>query len=224
MFLKVKNHYTAYIQLAWIFLICNCYDFQTITALLHKYSALSFWDYATAAPYVVVDMNPKPTGDDSGLCKKDAIFFSMHKVSIDFLRERSTMELFSRRDEPQDWNVFSFYKPNSLLCLNQFHISLYYRVPCVKFNTKMVFYESWKNKLNAYFFKFIGGVQTPGILIVKKDILTQNAVPAGGGGGGAVFFVKENDHRFLKEAELREEAGTPAIVEAIRAGRKVIHE
>ena len=88
----------------------------------------------------------------------------------------------------------------------------------------MVFYESWKNKLNAYFFKFIGGVQTPGILIVKKDILTQNAVPAGGGGGGAVFFVKENDHRFLQEAELREEAGTPAIVEAIRAGRKVIHE
>jgi selenocysteine lyase/cysteine desulfurase len=47
---------------------------------LHKYGALSFWDYATAAPYVVVDMNPKPVGDDSGLCRKDAIFFSMHKV------------------------------------------------------------------------------------------------------------------------------------------------
>ena len=48
--------------------------------MLHKYGALSFWDYATAAPYVVVDMNPKPPGDDAGLCKKDAIFFSMHKV------------------------------------------------------------------------------------------------------------------------------------------------
>ena len=69
-------------------------------------------------------------------------------------------------------------------------------------------------------FKFIGGVQTPGVLVVKKEVLRQNAVPAGGGGGGAVFFVKEQDHRFLKEAELREEAGTPAIVESIRAGKK----
>jgi selenocysteine lyase/cysteine desulfurase len=68
-------------------------------------------------------------------------------------------------------------------------------------------------------FQFLGGVQTPGILIVKKEILRQNPVPVGGGGGGAVFFVKETDHRFLKEPELREEAGTPAIVESIRAGR-----
>jgi hypothetical protein len=29
--------------------------------------------------------------------------------------------------------------------------------------------------------------------------------------------------RFLKEAELREEAGTPAIVESIRAGRNFIN-
>jgi selenocysteine lyase/cysteine desulfurase len=64
----------------------------------------------------------------------------------------------------------------------------------------------------------LGGVQTPGILIVKKEILRQNPVPVGGGGGGAVFFVMETDHRFLKEPELREEAGTPAIVESIRAG------
>ena len=60
----------------------NHHFFQAITSLLHKYSALSFWDYATAAPYVVVDMNPKPPGDDAGLCKKDAIFFSMHKVIL----------------------------------------------------------------------------------------------------------------------------------------------
>jgi len=29
-----------------------------ITQLLHKYGFLSFWDYATAAPYVKIDMNP----------------------------------------------------------------------------------------------------------------------------------------------------------------------
>lgn len=34
-------------------------DDVTITALLHKYGALSFWDYAAAAPYLKVDMNPK---------------------------------------------------------------------------------------------------------------------------------------------------------------------
>ena len=30
--------------------------------------------------------------------------------------------------------------------------------------------------------------------------------------------MTENSHRYLKETEMREEAGTPAIVGAIRAG------
>jgi selenocysteine lyase/cysteine desulfurase len=34
-------------------------DDVSITALLHKYGALSFWDYAAGAPYVNIDMNPK---------------------------------------------------------------------------------------------------------------------------------------------------------------------
>jgi selenocysteine lyase/cysteine desulfurase len=34
-------------------------DDVTITALLHKYGALAFWDYAAAAPYVKIDMNPQ---------------------------------------------------------------------------------------------------------------------------------------------------------------------
>ena len=50
-----------------------------ITALLHKYGALSFWDYASAAPYVNIDVNPEVSEDTSGLCYKDAIYFSMHK-------------------------------------------------------------------------------------------------------------------------------------------------
>ena len=37
-------------------------DDLQITALLHQYGALSFWDYATAAPYVEIDMNPKVLG------------------------------------------------------------------------------------------------------------------------------------------------------------------
>lgn len=74
-------------------------------------------------------------------------------------------------------------------------------------------------KKDAVYFschKFVGGVQTPGILIAKKQLFS-NPKPDGGG-GGSVFFVTEDDHRYLKETELREEGGTPAIVESIRAG------
>ena len=63
--------------------------------------------------------------------------------------------------------------------------------------------------------KFVGGVQTPGILVAKKELFKNNVAPYESG-GGSVFFVTENDHKYLKETELREEAGTPAIVESIR--------
>lgn len=46
-----------------------------ISALLHKHGALSFWDYAAAAPYVKMDMNPIIRGEDRHLVYKDAIFF-----------------------------------------------------------------------------------------------------------------------------------------------------
>lgn len=48
------------------------------TVLLHQYGALSFWDYASAAPYVPLDMNPLLPGNDKGV-HKDAMFFSGHK-------------------------------------------------------------------------------------------------------------------------------------------------
>lgn len=38
-------------------------DTEKITTLLHKYGFLSFWDYATAAPHVKIDMNPRPSAD-----------------------------------------------------------------------------------------------------------------------------------------------------------------
>jgi selenocysteine lyase/cysteine desulfurase len=31
-----------------------CVDVDAVTGLLHKYGALAFWDYATAAPYIKV--------------------------------------------------------------------------------------------------------------------------------------------------------------------------
>jgi selenocysteine lyase/cysteine desulfurase len=72
---------------------------------------------------------------------------------------------------------------------------------------------------DAIFFsvhKFVGGPETPGVLVAKKHLF-RNSTP-GQCGGGTIFFVTPSDHRYFKEVELREEGGTPAIVGSIRAG------
>lgn len=114
-------------------------DTDRIAALLHRHGALSFWDYAAAAPYVPIRMSEsRPRAADG----KDAIFLSPHK--------------------------------------------------------------------------FPGGPQTPGVLVVRRD-LVRNRVPTAPG-GGTVAFVNQTGHRYLEDPAAREEGGTPAIVESIRAG------
>ena len=121
-------------------------DQDAITTLLHQHNALSFWDFAAAAPYVAIDMNPEDNNPDSdagnSLAHKDAIFLSCHK--------------------------------------------------------------------------FIGGPGTPGLLIIKRRLIT-NPLPSTIG-GGTVSFVTPTQHTYLPVGERREEGGTPGIVEAIRAG------
>jgi selenocysteine lyase/cysteine desulfurase len=114
-------------------------DTERIAALLHRHGALSFWDYAAAAPYVPIRMAASAPGRAD---HKDAIFFSPHK--------------------------------------------------------------------------FIGGPQTPGVLVVRRE-LVRNRVPTAPG-GGTVAFVDPMGHRYLDDPVAREEGGTPAIVESIRAG------
>jgi selenocysteine lyase/cysteine desulfurase len=113
-------------------------DTRGIAQLLHRYGALSFWDFAAAAPYVGIDM----TVEDEPGAHKDAIFISTHKL--------------------------------------------------------------------------IGGPGTPGLLIARKELF-RNRVP-GVPGGGTVAFVNPDDHAYIADIEHREEGGTPAIVESIRAG------
>jgi selenocysteine lyase/cysteine desulfurase len=64
--------------------------------------------------------------------------------------------------------------------------------------------------------KFPGGPQTPGVLVVRRE-LVRNAVPTTPG-GGTVEFVDKAGHSYLDDPVAREEGGTPAIVESIRAG------
>ena len=115
-------------------------DTHGITALLHRHGALSFWDFAAAAPYVDIEMYGGPERDP--LSYKDAIFLSPHKL--------------------------------------------------------------------------IGGPSTPGVLVVRRELLA-NRVPDVPG-GGTVAYVNPSEHRYLEDPAQREEGGTPAIVEAIRAG------
>ncbi|XP_070550061.1 probable cysteine desulfurase [Ptychodera flava] len=113
---------------------------EKVAGVLHKHGALSFWDYATAGPYLKIDMNP--ASKDGLDCSKDAVFLSCHK--------------------------------------------------------------------------FVGGVGTPGLLIAKRKLF-KNRVPATAG-GGTVSYVSREKHYYLKDIESREEGGTPAITESIRAG------
>jgi len=118
-------------------------DVNRVNVLLKQQGALAFWDYAAAAPYVGIDMNPMTEGENENESySKDAIFISPHK--------------------------------------------------------------------------FVGGPGTPGVLIVKKSLMN-NRVPAMPG-GGTVLYVTPEDHVFTTDLERKEEGGTPAIVESVRAG------
>ncbi|MGH8969536.1 MAG: aminotransferase class V-fold PLP-dependent enzyme [Actinomycetes bacterium] len=115
-------------------------DTHRIADLLHAHGALSFWDFAAAAPYVDIEMTRRC--DEHPGCHKDAVFLSPHK--------------------------------------------------------------------------FIGGPGTPGVLVVRRE-LVRNRVPVVPG-GGTVAYVNPLEHRYLDDPAHREEGGTPAIVESIRAG------
>jgi selenocysteine lyase/cysteine desulfurase len=72
---------------------------------------------------------------------------------------------------------------------------------------------------DAVFFsphKLVGGPQTPGVLVVRRALVT-NRVPTAPG-GGTVAFVSPDAHRYLEDPVDREEGATPAIVESVRAG------
>jgi hypothetical protein len=64
--------------------------------------------------------------------------------------------------------------------------------------------------------KLIGGPSTAGVLVLRRSLMT-NRVPDVPG-GGTVAYVNDVEHRYLDDPVQREEGGTPAIVDSIRAG------
>jgi selenocysteine lyase/cysteine desulfurase len=76
--------------------------------------------------------------------------------------------------------------------------------------------DAYKDAIFLSPHKFIGGPSTPGVLVVRRELLT-NRVPDVPG-GGTVAYVNATEHRYVTSPAEREEGGTPAIVDSIRAG------
>ena len=64
--------------------------------------------------------------------------------------------------------------------------------------------------------KMLGGPGTPGVLLIKKNLLSNDSPCSTG--GGVVYFVTDKRHDYVSHHEDREEAGTPDILGSIRAG------
>ncbi|CAO2143931.1 unnamed protein product [Urochloa humidicola] len=68
--------------------------------------------------------------------------------------------------------------------------------------------------------KFVGGPGTPGILLMNKALYRLAGHPPTTCGGGTVAYVNgfsEEDTVYYEDIEEREDAGTPAIVQKVRA-------
>ncbi len=64
--------------------------------------------------------------------------------------------------------------------------------------------------------KLLGGPGSCGLLIIKKELIDSNLPPTFAG-GGTVEYVSRTTQRYTSHPELREDAGTPGILQLIRA-------
>ena len=74
------------------------------------------------------------------------------------------------------------------------------------------------DQLDAVFLsphKFVGGPDTPGILLFHENLYHLSSPSTAG--GGTVTYVSSSEHHFTSDIEAREDAGTPAIVQKMRA-------
>lgn len=74
-------------------------------------------------------------------------------------------------------------------------------------------------RMDAIFFsphKFLGGPGACGILVFNKN-LCQNEVPEIPGGDNVKWTTPWGKHRFFEDLEIREDGGTPGIIQTIKA-------
>lgn len=93
---------------------------------------------------------------------------------------------------------------NGILCLDAAAASPYINIDCQYYDALF---------LSPH--KLLGGVGSCGILVMKKALCTQSTPTFAG--GGTVGYVSRSSHTFLSDIELVEDAGTPAILQFIKA-------
>lgn len=64
--------------------------------------------------------------------------------------------------------------------------------------------------------KFLGGPGSSGVLVFNKNIYNPELNPTVSG-GGTVSYVARHDHDFIDDIEEREKAGTPGVLQILRA-------
>ncbi|MCF6319464.1 MAG: aminotransferase class V-fold PLP-dependent enzyme, partial [Proteobacteria bacterium] len=64
--------------------------------------------------------------------------------------------------------------------------------------------------------KFLGGPGSSGILVFNKSLYNSDLAPTVSG-GGTVSYVAEHTHDFFDDIEEREKAGTPGVLQILRA-------
>ena len=113
--------------------------------------------------------------------------------------------------------VYDVDKLAQILHLHNAHIIVDYAsgAPYIEMNMNPIIGGAYKDVIVFSPHKFLGGVETPGVLVIKKNLF-RNSKPFVSG-GGTVFYVKEDETRYFKAPELREEGGTPNIIGSIRA-------
>ena len=113
--------------------------------------------------------------------------------------------------------VYNVDRLAQILHAHNAHIVVDYAsgAPYIEMNMNPVEKGAYKDVIVFSPHKFLGGVESPGVLVIKKNLF-KNPRPFVSG-GGTVFYVKEDDTRYYKAPELREEGGTPNIIGSIRA-------
>lgn len=93
-----------------------------------------------------------------------------------------------------------------IMCYDMASSSAYFDIPCDFYDVAF---------LSPH--KLLGGVCSSGVLIIKRALIDKTLSPTFCG-GGVVGYVSRTSARYFADEEVREEAGTPGILEFIRGG------
>ncbi|AXX93685.1 aminotransferase [Malaciobacter molluscorum LMG 25693] len=96
-------------------------------------------------------------------------------------------------------------KYNAIVCFDAAASSPYMNVPCEYYDAMFVSPH-----------KLLGGPGSCGLLLIRKSLVDSNISPTFAG-GGTVLYVNKDTQEYDKKIENRENAGTPGILQFIRA-------